>query len=87
MPRLWAREVLPRRLTVPSPVGGPGYGPGMASRRGKVDNPDGIITAQLQGTAGRRARQDPLARDPRVCAQREPSAHRGVDLLSGAGSW
>jgi hypothetical protein len=32
----------------------------MTTRRGKLDYPDGIITAQLAGTAGRYASQKPL---------------------------
>jgi hypothetical protein len=41
-------------------VAGRTYGPGMAARRGKLDNPDGIITAQLAGAAKRHAGRDPL---------------------------
>jgi hypothetical protein len=43
----------------------------MAARRGKLDNPDGIITAQLAGTAGRYASQRPLDVDAAVAELRD----------------
>ena len=52
---------------------------GMAVKRAKVD-PDGIITAQLAGTAGRHASRDPLDVDAAVAELREIAAGR-ADLL------
>jgi hypothetical protein len=53
----------------------------MATRRGKLDNPDGIITAQLQGTAGRHASREPLDVDAAVAELREIAGGR-ADLLA-----
>lgn len=50
------------------------------TRRGKLDNPDRIITAQLAGTAGRYASRDPLDVDAAVAELREIASDR-ADLL------
>jgi hypothetical protein len=65
---------------MPGLVGGGTYGPGMATRRGKLDNRDGIITAQLQGTAGRYATRRPLDVDAAVAELHEIAGGR-ADLL------
>jgi hypothetical protein len=61
------------------------YGPGMATRRGKVDNPDGITTAQLAGTAGRYVSQKPLDVEAAVTELREIADGRGDLLAERAG--
>ena len=57
----------------------------MATRRGKLDNPDGIITAQLAGTAGRYASRKPLDVDAAVAELREIANGRGDLLAERAG--
>jgi hypothetical protein len=52
----------------------------MAGRRGKLDSPDGVITAQLRGTAGRYASGQPLDVDAAVEELREIAGGR-ADLL------
>jgi hypothetical protein len=46
----------------------------------QLDNPDGIITARLAGTASRHASRDPLDVDAAVAAPREIAGGRN-DLL------
>jgi hypothetical protein len=53
----------------------------MATRRGKLDNPDGITTAQLAGTAGRYVSQKPLNVEAAVTELREIANGR-ADLLA-----
>lgn len=55
------------------------------TRRGKLDNPDGIITAQLAGTAGRYASRDPLDVDAAVAELREIAGGRANLLGEVAG--
>jgi hypothetical protein len=57
----------------------------MATRRGKLDNPDGIITAQLAGTAGRYASREPLDVEAAVAELREIANGRGDLLAERAG--
>jgi hypothetical protein len=60
-------------------VGAPGYRPIV----GKVDNPDGIITARLRGTATRWASKRPHDVDAAVAELREIAGGR-TDLLAEA---
>jgi hypothetical protein len=53
---------------------------GMATTRGKLDDPDGITTARLAGTAGQYASRDPLDVDAAVAELREIAGGR-ADLL------
>jgi hypothetical protein len=57
----------------------------MATRRGKLDNPDGIITAQLAGTASRYASRQPLDVEAAVAELREVANGRGDLLAERAG--
>jgi hypothetical protein len=57
----------------------------MATRRGKLDNPDGIITAQLAGTAGRYASRKPLDVEAAVAELQEIANGRGDLLVERAG--
>jgi hypothetical protein len=57
----------------------------VATRRGKLDNPDGIITAQLAGTAGRYVSQKPLDVDAALAELREIANGRSDLLAERAG--
>jgi hypothetical protein len=57
----------------------------MATRRGKLDNPGGIITAQLAGTAGRYVSRKPLDVEAAVAELREIADGRGDLLAERAG--
>jgi hypothetical protein len=57
----------------------------MATRRGKLDNPDGITTAQLAGTAGRYAGRKPLDVEAAVAELQEIANGRGDLLAERAG--
>jgi hypothetical protein len=57
----------------------------MATRRGKLDNPDGVITAQLAGTASRHAVREPLDVEAALAELREIADGRGDLLAERAG--
>jgi hypothetical protein len=57
----------------------------MATRRGKVDNPDGVIGAEIAGTAARYARSKPLDVEAAVAELREIADGRGDLLAERAG--
>jgi hypothetical protein len=57
----------------------------MAIRRGKLDNPDGIITAELAGTVRRYVREEPLDVDAALAELREIAGGRGDLLAQQAG--
>jgi hypothetical protein len=57
----------------------------MATRRGKLDNSDGIITAQIADTAGRYVSQKPLDVDAALAELREVAGDRGDLLAERAG--
>jgi hypothetical protein len=58
----------------------------MATRRGKLDNPDRIITAQLAGTAGRYVSRKPPDVETAVTELREIANGRGDLLAERAGT-
>jgi hypothetical protein len=49
----------------------------MATRRGKLDNPDGVTRAGIAGTASRHASQKPLDVDAALAELREVADGRG----------
>jgi hypothetical protein len=57
----------------------------MATRRGKLDNPDGVIRAGLAGTAARYGRSKPLDVEAAVAELRELASGRGDLLAERAG--
>jgi hypothetical protein len=57
----------------------------MATRRGKLDNPDGIIRAGIAGTASRHASRDPLDVEGALAELREVAGDRGDLLAERAG--